>query len=84
MIFSHKERLFRSVLPCSLIIRSSHGLCMARSTTGEPDLLQLLFPGKRCRQMNPDFPRALDYPGSDFNDFKTDGVELCRRPLRSF
>ncbi len=34
--------------------------------------------------MNPDFPRALYYPSSDFNDFETDGVELGRGPFRSF
>ena len=84
MVFSHKERLIPSVLPYSLIDSSSHGLCMSRSATGEPDFLQLSFPGKRCRQMNPDFPRALYYTSSDFNDFETDGVELSRGPFSSF
>ena len=84
MIFSHKERFYPSVHPCFLMNSSSNGLCMSRSATGEPGFLQLSFPGKGCRQMNPDFPRALYNPSSDFNDFETDGVELGRGPLGSF
>ena len=84
MIFSHIDRLFPLDFTYPLTNNSSHGLCMARSATGQPDFLQLTFPGKRCRQMNPDFPCALDYPGSDFNNFETDGVELGRGPLGSF
>ena len=34
--------------------------------------------------MNPDFASALYNPGSDFNNFETDGVELGRSPLCSF
>lgn len=84
MVFSHKERLIPSVLPCSFINSSSPSLCMARSTTSEPDFLQLTFPGKGRGQMNPDFPSALYYPSSDFNDFEPDGIELGRSPLSSF
>jgi len=34
--------------------------------------------------MNLDFPRELAYPGADFYDFQTDGIELGRGPLSSF
>jgi len=57
---------------------------MSRSATGGTDFLQLSFPGKGSGQMNPDFPSALYYPGSDFNNFEPDGVELGRSPLGSF
>ncbi len=83
MVFSHKERFIPSDLPYSLINICSDSFCVSRSATGKPDFLQSSFPGKRCRQMNPDFPRQLDYPSSDFNDFETDGVELSRGPLSS-
>jgi len=59
-------------------------LCFARSTAGHPDFQKLSFPGKGCREMNPDFPRELSYPSSDLYDFETDGIELGRGPLRSF
>lgn len=84
MIFSHKERLYPSVLLCSSINSLSHSLSMSRSATGGTDFLQLSFPRKGSGQMNPDFPSALYYPGSDFNDFEADGVELGRGPLCSF
>ena len=84
MIFPHNERLFHLDFTGPLINSSSNGLCMSCSTTGEPDFLQFSFPGKGRGQMNPDFPRALYYTSSDFNDFETDGVELSRSPLSCF
>ena len=83
MIFPHKERPAPPVFACSLINSHSEGLCMSCSTTGEPDFLQLSFPGKRGGQMNPDFPGALDDAGSYFNDFAPDGIELGCSPFRS-
>jgi hypothetical protein len=57
---------------------------MARSATGQPDFLQLSFPGKGRGQMNSDFPSALYDSSSDFNDFATDSIKLGRSPLGSF
>lgn len=84
MIFSLKERLYPSVLPRSSINSLSFSLCMPCSTTGSTDYLQLFFPGKGGGKMNPDFPSALYYSSSDFNDFEPHGIELGRGPLGSF